>query len=82
MKEVYELEVYQLAERLSDLIWYDFNNWDSKTKNSIGYQVIRSADSISANIAEGYGRFSSADKNSIYIQEVHLRKQNHGLENL
>ena len=25
MKEVYELDVYQLAEDLSDLIWYAFD---------------------------------------------------------
>jgi len=29
MKEVYELDVYKLAEELSDLIWYGF---DKSTK--------------------------------------------------
>jgi hypothetical protein len=25
MKRVYELDVYQLAEELSDMVWYDFD---------------------------------------------------------
>lgn len=31
--------------------------WDQFNKNRIGYQLIRSVDSIAANIAEGYGRY-------------------------
>jgi len=27
MKQVYELDVYNLAEDLSDMIWYDFDKW-------------------------------------------------------
>jgi four helix bundle protein len=32
-------------------------NWIVLHKNTIGYQLIRSSDSIAANISEGYGRF-------------------------
>ncbi len=32
----------------------------------MGYQIIRSADSIAANIAEGYGRYSPADRKNFY----------------
>ncbi len=66
MHEVYELDVYQLAEKLSDMIWYEYDNWAPKAQHTIGYQVIRSADSISANIAEGYGRFTPADRKRFY----------------
>ncbi|MBC8400602.1 MAG: four helix bundle protein [Candidatus Marinimicrobia bacterium] len=54
MKRVYELEVYQLAEELSDLVWHDFDRWNKKVQSTMGYQIIRSSDSIAANIAEGY----------------------------
>lgn len=66
MKEVYELDVYKLSEELSDMIWYDFDNWSVKVQKTIGYQIIRAADSISANLAEGYGRFTPADRKTFY----------------
>lgn len=82
MKNVTELDVYKLAEELSDLIWHDFDIWDKKVQNTIGYQIIRASDSIAANIAEGYGRFTPPDrKNSICIQEAHLKKQRPGYGN-
>lgn len=40
MKRVYELDVYKLAEDLSDMIWCDFDKWSSKVQHTIGYQVI------------------------------------------
>ncbi len=66
MKKIYELDVYKLAEELSDLIWYDFDKWSVKVQNTIGYQIIRSSDSIAANIAEGFGRHTSADRKKFY----------------
>jgi four helix bundle protein len=52
-----KLEVYQLSETFSDIIWGIVNGWDNFRKDTIGKQIVRSADSISANIAEGYGRY-------------------------
>jgi len=66
MKEVYELEVYQLAEELADLIWYAYDTWSNKVQRTIGYQIIQSSDSISTNIAEGYGRYTPADRKVFY----------------
>ena len=66
MKEVYKLDVYKLSEDLSNLIWYDFDGWPKKVQQTIGYQIIRSADSIAANLAEGYGRYTPADRKLFY----------------
>jgi len=66
MKEIYELDVYKLAEELSDMIWYAFDKWSEKAQRTIGYQIIRSSDSISANLAEGYGRYTPADRKLFY----------------
>jgi len=52
-----DLEVYQLAEAFSDEIWFVVNGWEYFAKDTVGKQIVRSADSISANIAEGYGRY-------------------------
>jgi four helix bundle protein len=66
VKEIHELDVYRLSEALSDLIWYAFDQWDLKTQRTIGHQVIRSSDSIAANLAEGYGRYTPADRKLFY----------------
>ena len=66
MKEIYEMDVYKLAEELSDLIWYAFDKWPRKVQQTTGYQIIRSADSIAANLAEGYGRYTPADRKVFY----------------
>jgi four helix bundle protein len=55
------LEVYQLAERLADVIWDIVIKWDRFAKSSIGMQMVDAADSVSANIAEGCGRFNYRD---------------------
>jgi four helix bundle protein len=55
------LEVYQLAEKLADEIWKIVIEWDAFSKNTVGRQMVEAADSISANIAEGCGRFNYKD---------------------
>jgi four helix bundle protein len=62
-----KLEVYQLAETFSDTIWNFVCNWKSFEKDTIGKQMVRSADSISANIAEGYGRYFYKESKQFYF---------------
>lgn len=57
-----DLEIYQLAEKLSDLIWSIVIKWDSFPKNTIGVQYVDASDSIGSNISEGYGKGSFADR--------------------
>ncbi|WP_313940727.1 MULTISPECIES: four helix bundle protein [Calothrix] len=47
------LQVYQLAEKLADEIWNIVGKWDEFAKDTVGKQIVRSVDSIGANIAEG-----------------------------
>ena len=56
-----KLRVYQLSENLADSIWRVARGWDQLAKDTIGRQLIRAADSIGANIAEGTGRGSFQD---------------------
>lgn len=53
-----ELRVYQLAIRVGEDVWSFVDGGSWMAKQSVGLQWIRSADSIAANIAEGYGRYS------------------------
>jgi len=55
------LEIYQLSEKLADEIWKIVLTWSSLAQDTVGKQMIRSADSIGANIAEGSGRGSDKD---------------------
>ena len=55
------LRVYKLAEQVGDLTWEIVGKWEYLAKSTIGIQLINSADSIGANIAEGTGRGSPAD---------------------
>jgi four helix bundle protein len=52
------LVVYRIAEKLADHIWDFALNWPNLARDTVGRQVIRAADSIGANIAEGVGRFT------------------------
>lgn len=56
-----KLTVYALAEDLSDAVWKCCRKWPALDRDTIGKQMIRAADSIGANIAEGYGRGTVAD---------------------
>ncbi len=58
MSELRELQVCQLAEEAADEVWNVCSEWDWFTRCTIGKQLIRAADSIDANIAEGYGRYA------------------------
>jgi four helix bundle protein len=53
-----KLRVYQLSEKLSDLTWNVVLKWDDLARATVGIQLIKSVDSIGANIAEGTGRGS------------------------
>jgi len=52
-----ELQVYQLSMELGEKIWEIVINWDFFLKDTIGKQLVRAADSVAANLSEGFGRF-------------------------
>ena len=56
-----KLKVYQLSEELADRVWEVVCEWDYFAKSTIGAQLVKAADSIGSNIAEGTGRGSYAD---------------------
>jgi four helix bundle protein len=54
-------QVYQLSEKLADGIWKVVIGWNSFAKDTVGKQIVRAADGVGANIAEGTGRGSLPD---------------------
>jgi four helix bundle protein len=61
------LEVYKLSENFSDEIWEIVGAWKFFEKDTIGKQLVRAADSVSANIAEGYGRYFYKESKQFYF---------------
>jgi four helix bundle protein len=57
------LQVYQLAEKLAGEVWSLVTQWRAFAQDTIGKQLVRAADGIGSNLAEGYGRGSHADNN-------------------
>ena len=76
------LRIYRLSEFLADEIWIVANGWKPFARDTIGKQVVRAADSIGANIAEGSGRGSPQDnrrfirmaRGSLYETQHWLRR--------
>jgi len=59
--QIDDLRIIKQAEAIADKIWSLAINWPPFVKDTIGKQLVRSADSIGANIAEGYGRYHRND---------------------
>ena len=56
-----DLRVFKLVEKLCDDIWDIVSSWEYFEKNAVGLQLVKAADSIGANIAEGAGRGTPKD---------------------
>lgn len=55
-------DVFILAEKLSNIIWDIVKHWNYFDRNTIGKQLVRAIDSVSANLAESHGRYHYKDK--------------------
>lgn len=61
-----DIHSYKIAFHLSNKVWNEVLQWDYLAKDTVGKQLVRSVDSISANIAEGFGRYSKKDRIKFY----------------
>ena len=57
-----KLNAYKIAYELSNYVWDVVNEWNNFPKWTVGKQFVEASDSISANIAEGFGRYHKKDK--------------------
>jgi four helix bundle protein len=77
-----DLEIFKLAEKLSDIIWEMVIKWEPFPKNTIGIQLVGAADGVGSNIAEGSGKGSFIDfrryikisRGSLYETKYWLRR--------
>lgn len=61
-----DIDCYKKSLKLSNYIWDIVLTWDWFAKKTIGAQFVDAIDSISANIAEGFGRYGKKDKIKFY----------------
>jgi four helix bundle protein len=78
LADVTEKRFLQLGDLKSYITAFSFNNkvwelvikWDYFARDTIGKQFVNAADSISANIAEGFGRYHKKDKIKFYYYSL------------
>lgn len=83
-----DLQIYQLSMDLGEKVWQIVDKWIYFSKDTIGKQLVRAADSVSANLSEGFGRFHFKEnkqfcyysRGSLYETKTWLQKaHNRGL---
>lgn len=61
-----DINAYKISFNLSNYVWSVVLKWDYLAKDTVGKQFVRAIDSVSANIAEGFGRYGKKDKINFY----------------
>ena len=61
-----DISAYKIAFELSNYVWDIVVKWDGFAKFTVGKQFTEAVDSVSANIAEGFGRYFKKDKINFY----------------
>jgi four helix bundle protein len=52
-----ELDVYQTSMEIGERVWSIVSSWQYFAKDTVGKQFVKAADSMAANLSEGFGRF-------------------------
>jgi len=65
-----DLTSYKTAFSFANIVWDIVIKWDYFARDTIGKQFVNAADSISANIAEGFGRYHKKDKVKFYYYSL------------
>ena len=61
-----DVSAYRKALSIAQNVWRIVSTWDYFSRDTMGKQFVRSADSISANIAEGFGKYTKKDRVHYY----------------
>ncbi len=64
--ELKDISAYRISFDLSNYVWDIVIKWNYFAKDTVGKQLVKAVDSISANIAEGFCRYFKKDKVNFY----------------
>ncbi|MCK4465410.1 MAG: four helix bundle protein [Bacteroidales bacterium] len=64
--DLMDIKAYRISFDLSNYVWDVVLKWDYFSRDTVGKQYVKSIDSISANIAEGFGRYHKKEKVHFY----------------
>ena len=67
-----DISSYRIAFDLSNYVWEIVVKWDYFAKKTVDTQFVDTGASISANIAEGFGRYHKMDKSKFYRYSLRL----------
>lgn len=70
-----DISSYKIAFTLSNYVWDIVIQWKPLAVDTVGKQFVRAIDSISANIAEGFGRYGKKDKIKFYRYSMGSQKE-------
>jgi four helix bundle protein len=59
--ELENLRIYKISMEFGEIMWNIVLQWDYLAVDTVGKQLIRSADSVAANISEGFGRYHNKE---------------------
>ena len=57
-----KMEAFGAFVRVADWAWRQVREWDRFAQDTVGKQLVRAADSVAANMAEGDGRYTAGDE--------------------
>ena len=76
MKDIKDLRIYQIAVQIGEDVWKIVDSWEDKfSKWTVGKQWVDSADSISANMTEGYYRNQKGDLRKFFQYSLSSAKE-------
>ncbi len=55
-------KLIELSDQVCEQVWNEVSQWDHFQKDTLGKQLVRAVDSISANLSEAYGRYTFPDR--------------------
>ena len=64
--ELQDITAYKIAFDLANYVWDVVVKWNYFARDTVGKQLVKAIDSVSANIAEGFGRYFKKDKINFY----------------